>query len=189
MRAALGRPPFTADILGPRSKMSDMSAKKPIGVVQGAATPVVQELFRQFVARLGPDVRAAGLIEDPQLADEGPCSAGELRSLSDGQRFAIMQDLGAGAGACRLDAAGVVTACGAVQQAIAAGCDLVVLSKFGKIEAECGGLAAAFGAAIEGGLPVLTSVAPRFGEAWDRFAAPLYVLLAPDLAVIEAWWR
>ena len=166
-----------------------MALGKPIGVVQGAASPVVQELLRAFVARLGPQVRAAGVIEDPQGAAEGPCNAGDLRSLSDGQRFSIMQDLGRDAEACRLDAAGVVSACGVVEQAIRAGCDLVVLSKFGKIEADGGGLAGAFGAALDAGAPILTSVAPRFGEAWDRFAAPLYVLLPPDLAAIEAWWR
>ncbi|HVM99086.1 MAG TPA: DUF2478 domain-containing protein [Caulobacteraceae bacterium] len=166
-----------------------MQRVKPIAVVQGAASSAVQELLRQFVAGLASDVRVAGVIEDPDTSGEGPCSAGDLRSLSDGRRFAIMQDLGADAVACRLDSEGVVTACEAVQRGVAAGCDLVVLSKFGKIEAERSGLAPAFADAIERGLPILTSMAPRFGEAWERFAAPLYVILPPDLAAIEAWWR
>jgi hypothetical protein len=165
-----------------------MGATKPIGVIQGAATPVVQDLLRRFVERLGPGVRVAGVIEDPTLADDGPCAAGELRSLSDGRRFPIMQDLGPAAVSCRLDAAGVVSACDCVLQGIDGGCDLVVLSKFGKIEAERSGLAPAFARALEAGLPILTSVSPRFGEAWDRFALPLYVLLPADLAALEAWW-
>jgi hypothetical protein len=166
-----------------------MGASKPIGVIQGAATPVVQDLIRQFVERLEPDVRVAGVIEDPAVADDGPCSAGDLRSLSDGRRFPVMQDLGPAAISCRLDAAGVVSACDAVLRGIDVGCDLVILSKFGKIEAERSGLAPAFASAMEAGLPILTSVSPRFGEALDRFAAPLYVLLPPDLAAIETWWR
>ena len=166
-----------------------MSAAKPIAAVQGAASPEVQALLRAFVARLGPQVRLAGVIEDPIVDADGPCSAGDLKSLSDGRRFAIMQDLGPSAGACRLDAGGVVTACEAVQAGVEAGCDLLVLSKFGKIEADRSGLAAAFADAMAAGVPILTSVAPRFADAWDRFAAPLYVILPPDLDAIEAWWR
>lgn len=163
-----------------------MSAAKPIAVLQGAATPVVQALMRDFIARLGPDVRAVGVVEDP--VDDDGCSAGELKSLGDGRRFPLLQALGADATACRLDSAAVVSACDVVQRDIAAGCDLVVLSKFGKVEAERSGLAAAFASAMEGGVPILTSVSPKFGEAWDRFAAPLYIILPPELAAVEAWW-
>jgi hypothetical protein len=166
-----------------------MENVKRIAVVQGAATDVVQDLLRRFVAHLGPEVRVAGVIEDPLVGEEGPCRAGDLRSLADGRRFPMMQDLGPGAVACRLDAGGVVSAAEAVEQGIAAGCDLVVLNKFGKIEAERSGLAPAFARAIEAGLPVLTAVSPRFAEAWDRFAAPLYVILPPDLEALDDWWR
>jgi hypothetical protein len=165
-----------------------MAAEKPIAVIQGAATPVVQALMRQFIARLDPRVRAVGVVEDDIVADDGGCSAGELRSLGDGNRYSLLQDLGADAAACRLDSSAVVSACDVVQRDIAAGCDLVVLSKFGKVEAERSGLAPAFASAMESGIPILTSVAPRLGEAWDRFAAPFYVILPPELAAIEAWW-
>jgi hypothetical protein len=166
-----------------------MEDVKRIAVVQGAASEVVQDLLRRFLARLGPEVRVAGVIEDPVSGEEGPCSGGDLRSLADGRRFPLMQDLGPAAEACRLDAAGVVGAAEAVTQGIAAGCDLVVLNKFGKIEAERSGLAPAFACAIEAGLPILTSVSPRFTGAWDRYAAPLYVILPPELDALDGWWR
>ena len=166
-----------------------MNSVKRIAVVQGAATAVVQDLLRRFVAGLERDVRLAGVIEDPAPAAEGPCSGGDLRSLGDGRRFPLMQDLGPGAVACRLDAGGVVSAAEAVQQGIAAGCDLVILNKFGKIEAERSGLAPAFASAIDAGLPILTSVSPKFAEAWDRFATPLYIVLPPDAEALDAWWR
>jgi len=165
-----------------------MTVVRPIAVVQGAPTVVVQGLMRRFVAGLDPAVRPAGVIEDPAAETEGPCVGGDLRSLGDGRRFSLMQDLGPGAVACRLDASGVVSACEAIQQDIAAGCDLVVLNKFGKIEAERSGLAEAFAAAMQRGLPILTSVGPKFMDAWDAFAAPLYVVLPPELGAIEAWW-
>jgi hypothetical protein len=165
-----------------------MSAHQPIAVIQGAATPVVQAVMRDFIARLGPGVRTAGVVEDPLPVEDEGCSAGELKSLGDGRRFPLLQDLGSDAAACRLDSSAVVSACDVVQRDIAAGCDLVVLSKFGKVEAERSGLAPAFASAMEAGIPILTSVSPKFAEAWDRFAAPLYVILPPDLSSVEAWW-
>jgi hypothetical protein len=164
-------------------------AAKPIAVIQGAASPVIQELIRRFVDGLPNAVRLAGVVEEGVRPVEGACGAGYLRSLSDGALFTIFEDLGPGSEACNLDAAGVVAACGAACRDIAAGCDLVVLNKFGKLEAERGGLAAAFQAAIEAGAPILTSVSPKFTPAWDAFAAPLSVILPPDLDRIEAWWR
>ena len=167
-----------------------MDNVKRIGVVQGAATAVVQDLLRCFAERLEGDVRLAGVIEAPAPPAEGPCVGGDLRCLGDGRRFPLMQDLGpAAGGACRLDAEGVVSAATAVQQGIAAGCDLVILNKFGKIEAARSGLAPAFASAIEAGLPILTSVSPKLSEAWDRFAAPLYIVLPPEAEALEAWWR
>jgi len=165
-----------------------MRADKPIAVIQGAATPVVQALIRDFIARLAPGVRAVGVVEDPLPLEDDGCSAGELKSLGDGRRFPLLQDLGGEATACRLDSSAVVSACDVVQRDIAAGCDLVVLSKFGKVEAARSGLAPAFASAMEAGIPILTSVSPKFGEAWDRFAAPLYVILPPELVAIEDWW-
>jgi hypothetical protein len=53
-----------------------------------------------------------------------------------------------------------LTAAGAVRRDIAAGCELVVLSKFGKLEAAGEGLAPAFKAALDARLPLLTSVSP-----------------------------
>jgi hypothetical protein len=76
-----------------------------------------------------------------------------------------------------------------VCQDIAAGCDLVVLSKFGKLEAENGsGLLAAFVAALESGVPVLTAVSPHRLAQWDAFAAPYYETIGPSLDAIAAWW-
>lgn len=151
----------------------------PIGVVQGATTEEIQALFRDFVARLGPAARIVGVLEDEALT-----------SLADGRQFPLYQDLGACASSCALDAQGVVLAGEAVRQDIEAGCDLVVLSKFGKLEAESGsGLTAAFVTAIEVGVPVLTSVAPRFAAPWSAFAAPFYRVLAPNPAALDGWWR
>lgn len=75
----------------------------------------------------------------------------------------------------------------AVRRDIERGCDLVVLSKFGKLEAGGGGLRDAFAAAIDAGVPLLTSVSQNFSVAWEAFAAPLFVVLPADPDRIEQW--
>jgi hypothetical protein len=162
---------------------------RKIAVIQGAPSPLVQDLFRMFVARWQRSARIAGVIaEDHGLADRA-CTAGFLRSLGSDEVFRIFQDLGAGSTACHLDGAGVLAAAGAAQREIARGCDLVLLSKFGKLEAEGRGLRDAFGAAIESGVPVLTSVSTNLFAAWEKFADPLFVVLPADLNRIEEWWH
>jgi hypothetical protein len=165
------------------------SAVKPIAVVQGAPSVVVQQLFRDFVGRWRPSCRLAGLIEAAEGEGDGVCGPGQLLSIADGQPYPLFQDLGTGSAACALDATGVVDAGEAVRRDIAAGCDLVLLSKFGKLEAESrSGLISAFSAAIEAGVPILTSVSPKFADAWARFADPLFVTLPADARAIDDWW-
>jgi len=162
---------------------------KPIAVLQGAPSEVIQALMRDFALGLAPASRIAGVVEVPDVDVAGEvCGGSHLLSLADGGKFEIYQELGSAAGACRLDAAGVVTACEAIERDIAAGCDLVVLNKFGKVEMERSGLAAAFAAAIEARIPVVTSVSPKMMEHWERFAAPMYELLPPDRGELERWW-
>lgn len=160
----------------------------PVAVVQGATTGEIQALLLAFLASLPPGLRAVGVVEEQPPGDDRDASA-RLRSLSDGRTWPIFQDLGPSSTACGLDAESVVGACEAVRRDIAAGCDLVVLSKFGKLEAERTGLADAFAEAIAAGAPILTSVSPKQDAAWRAFAEPLFVMLPPDLAAIQRWWR
>jgi hypothetical protein len=162
---------------------------RKIAVVQGMPSAQVQELFRTLVDRWQPSTRLAGAIaEDHGLADRA-CSAGFLRSLGSGERFPIFQDLRPGSKTCHLAGAGALAAADAVRRDIAAGCDLVLLNKFGKLEADGGGLRDAFGAAIEVGVPVLTSVSAALAAAWQSFAARLFVIVPADADRIDAWWQ
>jgi hypothetical protein len=160
---------------------------RPIAIVQGASSAEIQRLLAAFVDRNGQALRIAGLIEG--AAGEGAaCVAGQLRNIAGGGSFALFQELGPGSVSCSLDSSGVVQASEQVCSDIARGCDLVVLSKFGKLEAENrSGLIAAFVAAMEAGLPILTSVSPKHMEAWSAFAAPFFVTLPPEMTALEAW--
>ena len=162
---------------------------RKIAVIQGAPSAEVQALLATLADRWRPSTRLAGVVAEDHGLPDRACSAGYLRSLSDDRRFSMFQDLGPGSSGCHLDSAGVTQAADAVQRDIARGCDLVVLSKFGKLEAGGGGLRDAFSAAFEAGIPVLTSVSPALAEPWQHFAAPLFAMLPADGARIEAWWR
>ncbi len=162
---------------------------RPIAVVQGADGATIQRLLADVLTAPWRPLRIAGVIEVPESDESGVCGAETLRNIGDGTVYPIFQDLGAGSTACALDPGGVVDACAAVCRDIAAGCDLVVLSKFGKLEGESGsGLLAAFAAAMEAGIPVLTAVSPRNQERWHAFAAPYYETIGPSLEQIAAWW-
>jgi hypothetical protein len=164
------------------------ASAKPIAIVQGASSATIQELFRGFAARLA--ARVVGVVEEATCAaPERACGPGQLRSLADGCSYSLFQELGEGSVACALDPRGVVLAGEAVRRDILGGCDLVLLSKFGKLEAENrAGLIPAFVAALEAGVPVLTSVSPKYAAAWDAFAAPYYAVLPAEPQAIAAWW-
>lgn len=142
-----------------------------------------QQVLAAFVAGLPPQVRIAGLIE------HGPRRRSRLRLLAGGGDFAVFQPLGSGSGSCALDADSLVRAGAQACADIAVGCDLAVLSKFGKLEAEAGsGLVPAFITAIEAGVPVLTTVADKYRAGWQAFAVPFEVELEPNAEALAAWW-
>lgn len=169
-------------------------APKPIGVVQGADSIVIRHLLADFHARWQQRAKIVGVIERAIAADGNPAGQRQrlldhLYNLAGGRSFPIFQNLGAGSTGCALDGASLVEAGEQVRRDIAAGGDLVILSKFGKFEAENGsGLLPAFVAAIEAERPILTSVAPKFMPAWNNFANPFYVIVPANPQAIDAWW-
>ena len=162
---------------------------KMIAVVRGGSNADVEQTFRTLVDRWRPTVRLAGLVAEGHGLADRACNAGFLRNIATAERFSIFHDLGPDSTVCHLDGAGALTAAGAVRRDIAAGCDLVLLSKFGKLEAAGEGLVAAFKAALDARLPLLTSVRPALEDAWTRFAGRPFAILPADEAEIDAWWR
>lgn len=117
------------------------------------------------------------------------CTQLKVVDVAKGDTFDIWQDLGSQSEGCRLDARGLAAAVPAVLAAIAEGCDLVIINRFGKAESQGGGLLAAITAAIEANVPVLTAVREAYLPAWSEFHGGLAADLAPDLAAVLAWSR
>src|SRR5262249_28099634 len=119
-----------------------------IGAVRGATTADIQKLLAAFAERRRRDgCRVAGAMEWPATVGACLCGPLALKDLASGALFPVTLNLGPGSSACRLDAAGLAEACQSVLRAISQEADLVVLSKFGKVETEGSGFLDAFNAA------------------------------------------
>jgi Protein of unknown function (DUF2478) len=160
-----------------------------IGALQGAASAQIQALLADFAARASRQgFRVVGVVEMTAAELAGGCRRLALRDLSTGTVTSISQNLGPGSTSCNLDAGGLAEACARVERAISFGADLVILSKFGKLETQRSGLSDAFHSATAAGLPVLTAVSPTMTKAWHLFAGPLAEFLPADRDSVEAWW-
>jgi len=160
-----------------------------IGAVRGAATADIQKLLADFAERRRCEgLRVAGAIEVPAPAGASFCGRLALKDLASGALFPVTVDLGPGSKACKLDAAGLTAARQSVLQSISRGADLVVLSKFGKVEAEGGGFLDAFGAAAGVGIPCITGVAPSFAAAFLRYAGGHEQWIGAEADSLERWW-
>ena len=62
-----------------------------------------------------------------------------------------------------------------------------MLNKFGKVEADGGGLVDPIAAAIDLGIPVIIGVPVRNLAAWRTFAGELAVEFAGDFGAIAGW--
>jgi Protein of unknown function (DUF2478) len=158
-----------------------------IVALQGASSLVIQDLLQGFATRLtASGLRVAGVIETAADSDN-PCKSMVLRSLDDGRLFSISQDLGPGSQSCNLHPEGLALACAAVQDSIAAGADVVILSKFGKQEAAGRGLSDAFGAAVAAGLPIITAVSPAMMADWQNFSGEYAECVQAEVAQHASW--
>ena len=161
-----------------------------IGAIRGASTAEIQKLLARFAERrIQEGLRVAGVIEEPAGGvDCGVCNSLILRDTAGSTIIPITQNLGPGSSACKLNSAGLAAGCQAVVAAIEQGADVVVLSKYGKIEAEGEGLLDAFRAAAEAGVPCLTGVKPSFAEPFLDYAGGYSQWVEPDEAALERWW-
>jgi len=165
-------------------------AVKRIAALQGAPSSHVQSTLFSFAQQLRDQgLRVAGIIEISPCEDTGHCKSLSVRDIASGRTYPITQKLGAGSEACNLDPSGLALACSLVEDAIERGVDVVVLSKFGKLEAARSGLCDAFRAAILADIPVITAVSPPVAEDWDRFAGGLSEFVDAQTDALAEWWE
>lgn len=130
----------------------------------------------------------AGLIQVAGPAPSGCAPDMVLQSPDGAERFVISERRGASSRGCRLDSSALEAAAGRLAGMIEAGADIVVLSKFGRREAEGRGFRQALEAAMLAGLPVLTGVSAEYRAAFEAFAGDLGRVLDDEAAAL-AWAR
>lgn len=143
----------------------------------------VADLLRADCVKLG------GALQENAGDTASGCSTMTLVDLTSQSRFRISQDLGPQAQGCRLDARGLGEIEAVLDQALHHNVEILILNRFGKAEAEGGGLRSVFTHAIEAGIPVLTAVRSPYTETWSEFHGRLAIDLTPDLDAVLAWCR
>lgn len=134
-------------------------------------------------------VRLGGAIQTNSAEDCAYNAAMTLVDLRTGGEAGISQDLGVDATGCRLDPRGLVAMAADLDAAIGGELDLLLLNKFGRAEADGGGLRQTLTRALDAGVPVLTAVRAPYDEAWNAFHGGLAATLPPDLDAVVAWCR
>ena len=133
--------------------------------------------------------RVGGIV---QKNTKDACGRRELMEVIDlmtGSAIRICQSLGSGAGACKLDPAGLAEAATAISRAVAANVDLVIVNKFSTQEAGGGGLRAEIADAVAAGRPLLTAVPDKCYDAWTKFTGSFGTTLVCERRIVEDWWR
>ena len=164
------------------------SGNAGIAAVVGSDSRKVQALFAAMAGELGAEGRrVVGVIGEAHGLPDRTCAAGFLRDIASGGQVSIYLQDAPPDKTCHLDATGVDAACRQLLPQIPS-CDLLIISKFGKLEAGGGGLTPAFEAAAKAGKPILTSVSELHLAAWRAFA--------PDAAdvpcggsFVRRWWK
>jgi hypothetical protein len=129
----------------------------------------------------------AGVLQHPACDDPAHRCDVILEDLISGARTELFERRGKGATGCRLDVAALTDVTARIERALQHDPDLLVLNKFGKVEAEGGGLVDPIAAAIDRGIPVVIGVPARNLAAWRAFAGDLAVEFAADFGAIAEW--
>ncbi|MCL7464306.1 DUF2478 domain-containing protein [Phaeovulum sp. NW3] len=155
---------------------------------RGAADRLLAAVARRLQGDGWP---LAGAVQVNVSLGPGARSAMDLHLLRPGAGpeavVRISQDLGALSQGCRLDPAALAQAAGLIEAALDAGPRLLIANKFGKAEAEGGGLRPAIGLALARGIPVLTAVAPKNLPAFEAFAGEFGESLPAEVAAVLDW--
>lgn len=142
-------------------------------------------LLADIAYRLRDDgVVVAGLVQlNTFVRDRAKCDMA-VEELFSRTVYQLSEDRGPAAKGCRLDHMRLTEAAGLFSAALKQRPELVVLNKFGKVEAEGGGLRDALGHAVALDVPLIVGVPYRNLDQWRHFAGGLAdecEVSAPDI--------
>jgi nucleoside-triphosphatase THEP1 len=143
--------------------------------------------FAEELRREG--VRAAGLVQ----LDRGhhPSDDGDLRTvvLSNREVVHLNHHRERDTPRCRLDGSSLASLAKTIEAAIREGADLVVINRFGKLEAEGKGLIELIQLAAKADIPMLIAVPEHRFAAWIAYSGGMSVRLPCRREALDRWWR
>jgi hypothetical protein len=132
--------------------------------------------------RLGGVVQSRGLADaDCHCADMGPTP------IATGEVIRISQPLGNGSRGCRLHPGALGDCAAALERALEARPDLLVLNRFGRGESAGRVGRDLIARALGEGVPVFSAVRATYADAWSAFGAGLAVDLPLSRDAVHAW--
>lgn len=159
----------------------------PIAYVSLAGRGATDACLAAAVVRMQVrGLRLAGTVQTDRPHQGRDTCDMDLRVLPDGPVFRISQDLGKAARGCRLDG-------GALEQAVSevacrmADAEVLIVNKFGKLEAAGHGFVPLIAAAMERDLPVVVGVNGLNRPALERFCGGLATRLDSEPDAILTW--
>ena len=132
----------------------------------------------RFISDLGYRIRDAGIAvagivqHNKFIRDRTKCDM-EVEELATGIVLQISEDRGNEARGCRLDRGALSEAASLLSASLENEPELVILNKFGKLEAEGRGLRDALSDAVQLGVPIVVGVPYRNIEQWRAFTEGL----------------
>lgn len=110
-----------------------------------------------------------------------------IQDIHTGDIYPISQALGAGSQSCSLNPAALAEASRVLRHALAEMPDLVIVNRFGNMEAKGRGFAADMLAIMAENIPVLTAVSEQYQQQWLEFTGFAGVLLPLNRNDILQW--
>lgn len=170
--------------------MSNSADRKLLAIVYDDGIAADRMLSELGYALRQKQVKVMGLVQrNTFIRDREKCDM-ELEELGSGEIFQLSKDRGKFAGGCRLDREAIASAATLMERRLREGCDLLIVNKFGRSEAEGTGLREVITQAVMHEIPTVVGVPRRNLEVWLKFAAGLSDLCdaAEDEAMLS-WIR
>ena len=143
--------------------------------------------FAEDLRRSG--VRTAGLVQLDGWFCRSSDSDLRVAVLSNSEVVHVAHDRELGAPRCRLDCGGLASLAKVIETAIRDGADLVVINRFGKLEAEGKGLIELIQLAAEAEIPMLIAVPEHRFASWIKYCGGMSVRLPCRRTALDRWWR
>lgn len=132
-------------------------------------------------------LRTCGVVQTNTRGwDDHRCDM-DVMVLPESAPIRISQSLGSQSKGCRLDPSALEQAAGEVQARLSQGADVLILNKFGKLEAEGRGFREVIGMALALDLPVLVGLSDKNLAGFEMFSQGLAVSLPPEGRALRQW--